>query len=85
MTRSRERFEREPEAAAAIDHPNIVPVFATGEVDGTLFIPMRLVDGVDLGELIHREGSFPPARTVGIVEQAESALERPEAPIDSAA
>jgi len=71
----RQRFERESDAAAAIDHPNVVPVFATGEADGTLFIAMRLVEGVDLGELIRREGSLPPARTVDIVEQVASALD----------
>jgi serine/threonine protein kinase len=71
----RKRFERESDAAAAIDHPNVVPVFATGEADATLFIAMRLVDGVDLGELIRREGPLPPARLVEIVEQVASALD----------
>ena len=71
----RQRFDRESETAAAIDHPNVVPVFATGEADGTLFIAMRLVEGDDLGQMIRREGSLGPRRSVDIVEQVASALD----------
>jgi serine/threonine protein kinase len=44
----RQRFLREMRAAAAVDHPNIVPVFDAGEADGALFIAMRYVDGQDI-------------------------------------
>jgi serine/threonine protein kinase len=44
----RERFLRESELAAAIDHPNVLPVYDAGETDGVLWIAMRYVDGTDL-------------------------------------
>ena len=47
----RERFAREARLAAAIDHPNIVPVYAAGEDGGRLYLAMRYVDG---GNLAHR-------------------------------
>ena len=45
----RQRFIRESQAAAAVDHPNIIPVFEAGEADGVLFIAMRYVAGGDVG------------------------------------
>ena len=44
----RARFLREARAAAAIEHPNVIPVHAAGEADGVAFLAMRLVDGDDL-------------------------------------
>ena len=44
----RARFEHESRLAAALDHPNIVPLFEAGEADGLLFISMRYVEGTDL-------------------------------------
>ena len=41
----RQRFIRESRAAAAVDHPNIIPVFEAGEAGGVLFIAMRFVQG----------------------------------------
>lgn len=71
----RERFQREAAIAAAIDHPNVIPVYEAGEADGRLFIAMRYVDGIDLEALIEREGALAPARAVGIVEQVAAALD----------
>src|SRR3954470_6988619 len=51
----RERFRREACSAAAIEHPNVVPVFEADAHDGRLFLAMRLIDGVDLATLIRRE------------------------------
>ena len=48
----RERFKREWETAASIDHPNVIPIYEAGEAEGQLFIAMRYVDGVDLANLI---------------------------------
>ena len=45
--RFRERFAREARLAAALDHPNIVPVYTTGDDGGQLYIVMRYVDGVE--------------------------------------
>ena len=56
----RTRFEREAAIAAQIEHPNVIPVHAVGEADGTLFIAMRFVDGVDLRKVLTQEGRLEP-------------------------
>src|SRR5262245_52921478 len=56
----RERFARESEAAASIDHPNVIPIYQSGEAGGTLFIAMRYVEGTDLRMLIANEGPVAP-------------------------
>jgi serine/threonine-protein kinase len=71
----RERFKRESHTAASIDHPNVIPVYEAGETDGQLYIAMRYVDGTDLRELIRREGSLSPERTVRVIEQVAAALD----------
>src|SRR5687768_15749088 len=48
----RERFRRESRQAAAIEHPNVVPVYRAGEEAGRLFLVMRLVDGPSLADLL---------------------------------
>src|SRR6266571_6472624 len=73
--RFRERFLRESRLAAAIDHPNIVPVHQAGEIDGVLFIAMRYVEGVDIGRLLAEEKVLEPARVALIVEQVAKALD----------
>src|SRR4051794_14724238 len=52
----RERFRREGRHAAALDHPNIIPVYEAGESNGLMFIAMRLVDGPSLWDLIANDG-----------------------------
>jgi serine/threonine-protein kinase len=54
----RKRFLREAQAAASLQHPNVVCVHDFGDVDGQLFIAMEFVDGVDLESLIDR-GHLP--------------------------
>ncbi len=71
----RERFERESQLAAAIEHANIIPVYEAGEDQGLLFIAMRLVDGVDLGALLERGGPLEPARAMRLVAQVAGALD----------
>jgi serine/threonine-protein kinase len=73
--RFRERFEREARQAAEIDHPNVIPIYDAGEVDGELYIAMRLVEGGDLKSLIADEGPLPLARTLFLLEQAAGALD----------
>jgi serine/threonine-protein kinase len=70
-----QRFIRESRAAAAVDHPNIIPVFAAGEADGVLFIAMRYVSGPDVRTLIDAAGPLPAARAVDIVFQVAAALD----------
>src|SRR6266568_4374607 len=52
----RERFIRESDAAASLDHPNVVPIYGAGEVDGALYIAMRYVEGSDLRRLLDELG-----------------------------
>jgi pSer/pThr/pTyr-binding forkhead associated (FHA) protein/predicted Ser/Thr protein kinase len=73
--RFRERFRRESRIAAAIDHPNVIPIFDAGEEDGVLFIMMRLVEGTDLRALIAAEGRSEPARAARIIRQVGAALD----------
>ncbi len=65
----RERFRREAQMAAAIDHPNILPIYDAGEVDGQPYLAMRYVDGTDLFSIIGKESPLDPARVIGIAEQ----------------
>jgi eukaryotic-like serine/threonine-protein kinase len=62
-----ERFEREAEAAAGLSHPNVVAVFDRGDVDGTHYIAMRLLEGRTLKELIDR--GLTPEQAVGLIRQ----------------
>jgi serine/threonine-protein kinase len=71
----RQRFIRESRAAAAVDHPNIIPIYEAGEADGVLFIAMRFVDGRDVQTLIHQQAPLPVARVCDIVIQVASALD----------
>jgi YVTN family beta-propeller protein len=73
--RFRERFVRESQLAASLDHPNIIPIFEAGEADGLLYIAMRYVKGTDLKALIEREGALPPDRTLRLLTQVGSALD----------
>jgi serine/threonine protein kinase len=71
----RERFLRESELAASIDHPNIVPVYEAGTTpDDLLFIAMRYVDGQDLKARLEG-GRLEPPEAIGIVAQVASALD----------
>ena len=48
------RFHREAEAAAKLHHTNIVPVYATGEQDGTHFYAMELIEGTSLDHILRQ-------------------------------
>ncbi|MCF1595450.1 serine/threonine-protein kinase, partial [Streptomyces muensis] len=71
----RRRFTHESRAAAAIDHPHIVPVFEAGETDGVLYIAMRYVSGSDLRHLLDSQGPLTPATALRIAAQVASALD----------
>jgi serine/threonine protein kinase len=71
----RERFLRESQLAASIDHPSILPVYDAGEEDGFLYIAMACVEGSDLKTLLDEEGKLPLRRTLRIVGQIGSALD----------
>ncbi|MFR0354772.1 serine/threonine-protein kinase [Streptomyces sediminimaris] len=69
------RFTHESRAAAAIDHPHIVPVYEAGETDGVLYIAMRYVEGSDLRHLLDRRGPLDPATALRVAAQIASALD----------
>src|SRR3954467_1127407 len=71
----RDRFLRESQLAASLDHPNIVPVYDAGEEDGLLYIAMACVEGSDLKSLLAAEGRLPLRRALRIVGQVGSALD----------
>ena len=71
----RARFERESRVAASIEHPNVLPVYEAGELeDGSLFLVMRWVEGIDLGSLLTREGRLAPHRAVELLVPVARAL-----------
>ncbi|MCX2951569.1 serine/threonine-protein kinase [Lentzea sp. NEAU-D7] len=70
----RARFRREARIVARLREPHVIPIHAYGEIDGRLYLDMRLVEGSDLSDVI-REGAIEPARAVRIVEQVASALD----------
>jgi CHASE2 domain-containing sensor protein/tRNA A-37 threonylcarbamoyl transferase component Bud32 len=71
----RERFLRESRLAAAVEHPNVVPVYEAGEDSGLLYIAMRYVDGIGLDDLIERLGPLAPADAVRVVTQLADGLD----------
>jgi predicted Ser/Thr protein kinase len=68
-----QRFRREAEAAARLNSPHIIPIHDYGEIDGRLFVNMRLVEGRDLHQIL-AEGPLAPGRAVRIIEQIAKAL-----------
>jgi hypothetical protein len=73
--RFHERFARETELAMSLEHPNVVPIYDAGDVDGRLYLAMRLVPGSDLRKLLQTERVLEPARTLTICRQVASALD----------
>jgi YVTN family beta-propeller protein len=71
----RVRFLRESQLAASLDHPNVVPVYEAGEVDGLFYIAMRYVLGTDLKALLRAEGALAPERALALVGQVANALD----------
>jgi serine/threonine-protein kinase len=71
----RERLRREARAVAALDHPNVVPLYEAGEKDGTVYIVTRWVDGRELGTLIHDDGPLDPVTAARSAAQIADALE----------
>jgi YVTN family beta-propeller protein len=69
------RFQRESYAVARLREPHVIPIHDYGEIDGRLFIDMRLVDGPNLGAVIAESGSMTPARAVNLISQVAEALD----------
>ena len=68
------RFRREAHAAAGLNSPYVIPIHNYGEIDGRLYVDMRLIEGRDL-QTVLADGPLEPARAVRIVEQIAQALQ----------
>ncbi len=73
--RFRARFLREPKLAAALDHPNVIPIYEAGEHEGQLYLAMRYVEGSDLKTALEREQRLSPERVVAVLAQVAGALD----------
>jgi serine/threonine protein kinase len=72
---ARERLVREARAAAAVEHPNVLPVHAAGIDRDRAYVVMRFVPGDDLRTRVRIDGPLAPARAVPIVVQIAEALD----------
>ncbi|WP_326548073.1 serine/threonine-protein kinase [Mycolicibacterium sp. ND9-15] len=70
-----ERFRRESRVAARLQEPHVIPVHDFGDIDGVLYIDMRLVEGASLKELLRTDGPLPATRVVSIITQVAAALD----------
>ena len=69
------RFQREVEAAAKLNHQNIVAAHDADEANGVHFLVMEYVEGQDLSALVKQDGPFPVAKAVNYILQAARGLE----------
>jgi len=69
-----ERFRREAQSAAGLNHPNIVSIFDRGRAEGTYYIAMEYLDGRTLKELIVRNGPTPVPIAIDYARQILGAL-----------
>ncbi|MEM6108049.1 protein kinase [Mycobacterium sp. 050272] len=71
-----QRFRREARIAASLTDPHMVPIHSYGEIDGRLYVDMRLIEGRDLAAYIAENGGrLSPERAVAVVEQVAAALD----------
>lgn len=71
----RKRLQREAHSAGRLQEPHVVPIHDYGEIDGVLFVDMRMINGADLRNVLKNFGPMTPARAVAIVRQIASALD----------
>src|SRR3954449_355487 len=69
-----ERFRREAQAAANLNHPNIVAIYDWGQQSGTYFIVMEYVEGRSLSDIIRTDGPLHPRRSAEITADVAAAL-----------
>jgi len=70
-----ERFRRETDAAAALEHPNIIPVHEYGESNGLAYLVMPYISGGTLRDVLEREGPLPLAKAANYLEQLAAAID----------
>src|ERR1700722_7587020 len=56
----RKRMEREALITGRLLEPHVVPIHDYGEIDGQLFVEMRLIEGTDLASVLEKDGRLPP-------------------------
>lgn len=69
------RFKREAKFAAKLEHPNIVPVYELGEIQGSYFLAMKFIPGGSLKSLLQSEGRLSFECALQISQQVASALD----------
>ncbi len=69
------RFRREAQTAAKLLHPNVVTLYEFGEHEGTYFLVMELVDGINLHDFVQSRGPFPPSEALEVMIQIVDALD----------
>ena len=69
-----ERFRREAQAAANLNHPNIVSIYDWGEESGTYYIVMEYVEGQSLAEILRRDGSLTIEQVTRVAMDVAGAL-----------
>lgn len=71
-----QRFRREARIAASLNDPHVVPIHGYGDIDGRLYVDMRLIEGRDLPQYIAENGGrLSPERAVAVIEQVAAALD----------
>jgi len=71
----KKRFQREAQAAARLNHPNIISIFDFSLAEGNTFIVMEYIDGPNLHKYLQRKGKLEPREAVTLIGQACSALD----------
>ena len=69
-----ERFRREAQAAANLNHPNIVGVYDWGKVNNTYYIAMEYVNGRTLADILKQSGTLTPMQVCDVMSEVASAL-----------
>jgi serine/threonine protein kinase len=70
-----ERFKREAKTAAALDHPNIIPIYRIGSSGKIFWYAMKFLEGKSLEDLLRERGSMPLDEAIDILEQVADALD----------
>ena len=75
LTAFLERFRRETDAAASLEHPNIVPVYEYGEREGLAYLVMPYISGGTLRDQLEREGQLPFEKVMYFLDQIAAAID----------
>lgn len=71
---SRRRFLREARSAAAVEHPNVCPIYDVGEHDGQPFVVMGFIDGESLADRLRHQGAFDPRTAASLTMKIAAGL-----------